>query len=266
VLHFNKVPIVLDKNHEIVAGHTRLKAAIELGMETVPCLIADDLSDAQIKAFRLVDNKAAELAEWNLELLSLELEELSHLDLDFSMEDFGFEFEGGATENAKGEIKEDDFDADLAVAEIETPISKRGDIWLLGKHRLMCGDSTSLEDVSVLMDGQKARQVFTDPPWNVDYGGSAHPSWKPDRQIMNDSMSTADFKDFMLNIFTTMSKKWVKNSGQAAQYYVEDSHPAIISKEEFAVVQAEFERRTNMRGYSKTGKSKFTSYEQAHRQ
>ncbi|SPF52881.1 DNA methylase N-4/N-6 domain protein [Candidatus Desulfosporosinus infrequens] len=200
-----KVPIVLDKDNEIVAGHTRLRAAIELGMSTVPCLIADDLSDAEIKAFRLADNKTAEYAEWDLELLSLELEELSHLDLNFSMEDFGFELDGESIEVGIGEIKEDDFDADQALAEIETPISQRGDIWLLGKHRLMCGDSTSLEDVSVLMDGQKARQVFTDPPWNVDYGGSAHPSWKPDRQIMNDSMSTADFKDFMLKVFSTMS-------------------------------------------------------------
>jgi len=108
-------------------------------------------------------------------------------------------------ENANDEIKEDDFDADQALAEIEAPISQRGDIWLLGKHRLMCGDSTSLEDVSLLMDGQKARQVFTDPPWNVDYGGSSHPSWKPDRQILNDSMSTADFKNFMLKVFSTMS-------------------------------------------------------------
>ena len=70
----------------------------------------------------------------------------------------------------------------------------------------MCGDSTSLDDVKVLMEGQKAKEVFTDPPWNVDYGGSSHPNWKPDRQILNESMSTEDFKDFMLKVFTTMSK------------------------------------------------------------
>jgi len=198
-----KVPIVIDKNNEVVAGHTRLKAALQLGMQTVPCLIADDLNDGQIKAFRLADNKTSELAEWDFDALEIELEKLSELDLDFKMEDFGFEFEPAETN--PDDVKEDDFDADAALAEIETPISQRGDVWLLGKHRLMCGDSTSQEDALTLMDGQKARQVFTDPPWNVDYGGSAHPSWKPDRQILNDSMSTADFKAFMLKVFTTMA-------------------------------------------------------------
>ena len=196
-------PILLDKNNEIVAGHTRLKAALKLGMKTVPCIFAEHLNDAQVKAFRLADNRTAELAEWNLDLLSVELDELGKLDLDFSMADFGFELGGDSADS--GEIVEDDFDTEKALEEIVTPISQRGDIWLLGKHRLMCGDSTSLDDVNVLMDGQKARQVFTDPPWNVAYSGSNHPSWKPGRQILNDDMSTEDFKEFMLKIFTTMS-------------------------------------------------------------
>lgn len=198
-----KVPLVVGKDNELVCGHTRLKAAIKLGIETVPCLIADDLTEGQIRAFRLADNKTAELAEWDFDALEIELEKLSELDLDFKMEDFGFDFEPAETN--PDDVKEDGFDADSALAEIETPISQRGDVWLLGKHRLMCGDSTSQEDALTLMDGQKARQVFTDPPWNVDYGGSAHPSWKPDRQILNDSMSTADFKAFMLKVFTTMA-------------------------------------------------------------
>jgi len=201
-----KVPIVLDKVNKIVAGHTRLRAAIELGMSTVPCLIADDLSDAEIKAFRLADNKTAELAEWDLELLSLELEELSHLDLNFSMQEFGFELEDGSTttDAANGDVQEDDFDADAAMAQIETPISQQGDLWILGKHRLMCGDSTSPDDVGVLMDGKKARHVFTDPPWNVDYGSSTnHPSWKS-RSILNDKMPTHQFKEFMEKTFSAM--------------------------------------------------------------
>lgn len=199
-----KVPIVLDKNNEVVAGHTRLKAAIELGLETVPCIIADDLTDAEIKAFRLADNKTAELAEWNLEMLGLELEELSQLDLDFSMEDFGFDLGQESAETSKTEVKEDDFDTTEALAAIETPKSQRGDVWLLGKHRLMCGDSTSIEDVEILMDGQKARHVFTDPPWNVAYGTSTnHPSWKS-RSIMNDSMPTDQFKEFMEKAFTAL--------------------------------------------------------------
>jgi DNA modification methylase len=207
ILEFGfKVPIILDKNNEIVAGHTRYKASLELGLKTVPCIIADDLTDAQIKAFRLADNKTAELAEWDLDLLNLELGELSKLDLNFSMEDFGFELNDLALDS-KAKVKDDDFDADEALAEIEIPISQRGDVWLLGNHRLMCGDSTSLEDIAVLMDGKKARQVFTDPPWNVDYGGSDNPRWKTkDRQIMNDSMSTEDFKDFMMKVFKAMAQ------------------------------------------------------------
>jgi DNA modification methylase len=103
------------------------------------------------------------------------------------------------------EVEEDDFDTDEALADIETPISQRGDIWQLGKHRLMCGDSTSSEDIDLLMDGQKARFVFTDPPWNVALGSSNHPSWKPGRQILNDSMTTEEFKEFMFNVFKNLS-------------------------------------------------------------
>ncbi|MDR3586866.1 MAG: DNA methyltransferase [Desulfosporosinus sp.] len=199
-----KVPIVLDKNNEIVAGHTRLRAATELGWKTVPCIIADDLSEAEIKAFRLADNKTAELASWDVSMLQVELEALNELNLDFSMEDFGFDLEQATAQAAKGEVKEDDFDTATALAEIETPMSQRGDVWLLGKHRLMCGDSTSIEEVETLMDGKKSRHVFTDPPWNVDYGSNTnHPSWKS-RSIMNDKMPTNQFKEFMEKAFTAM--------------------------------------------------------------
>ena len=199
-----KVPIVLDKDNEVVAGHTRLRAATELGLEVVPCLIADDLSEAEIKAFRLADNKTAELASWDVSMLGVELEALNELSLDFSMEDFGFDSLDAAPDSTKAEVKEDDFDTNAALAEIETPMSQRGDVWLLGKHRLMCGDSTSIEEVETLMDGKKARHVFTDPPWNVDYGANTnHPSWKS-RSILNDKMPTNQFKEFMEKAFTAM--------------------------------------------------------------
>jgi DNA modification methylase len=104
-----------------------------------------------------------------------------------------------------GKVKEDNFDANKALDEIETPITRHGDIWLLGKHRLMCGDSTSFSEVRQLMDGKKARFIFTDPPWNVDYGSDAkHPSWKP-RQILNDKMSTEQFGAFLLAAFQCMA-------------------------------------------------------------
>lgn len=157
-----KVPIVIDKDGVIVAGHTRLKAAKKLGMEKVPCIIADDLSEEQVKAFRLADNKSGELAEWNEELLAEELEALQDVD----MEQFGFE----GIENLLDETKdaeEDDFDEDAE--EIPT-ITKPGDVWKLGDHRLICGDSTSKEIIELLMQEDRADMVFTDPPYGVSIG------------------------------------------------------------------------------------------------
>ncbi|KLU66743.1 chromosome-partitioning protein Spo0J [Desulfosporosinus acididurans] len=189
-----KVPLVIDKDNEIVCGHTRYKAAIQLGLNTVPCIIADDLTDEQIRAFRLADNKTAELADWDFDLLGVELEELGKLDLDFSMADFGFEL------NQSSEIEEDEFDVDQAVADIKEPVTHRGDIWSLGKHRLMCGDSTSNEDVSRLMSGQQADLILTDPPYNVDYEGAT----KDKLKIQNDKMTDDQFLQFLVDAFTQM--------------------------------------------------------------
>ena len=151
-----KVPMVIDKNNEIVAGHTRYKASLELGLEEVPCIIADDLTDEQIKAFRLADNKVSEYATWNDDLLNIELQ-----DLDIDMTDFGFDIDLGLDEEQ--EIIEDE------VPEVpEEPKAKLGDIYQLGNHRLMCGDSTKEEDVAKLMNGVKADMVFTDPPYGID--------------------------------------------------------------------------------------------------
>lgn len=186
-----RVPIVLDKNNVIIAGHTRLKAAKRLKMTEVPCIIAEDLNDDQVKAFRLVDNKTSEFADWDLELL---MEELKDIEID--MTEFGF-----IEEKTIKDIKEDDFEPTLP----QVAYSKRGDVYLLGQHRLMCGDSTNQEEVNVLMNEQKAQMVFTDPPWNVNYGADdKHPSWKP-RTIINDFMGTDDFKEFMSSAFKCMS-------------------------------------------------------------
>lgn len=142
-----KVPIVIDKDGVIVAGHTRLKAAKQLAIDEVPCIIADDLSDEELKAFRLADNKVGELAEWDFDKLEAELK-----DIDFDMSDFGFDFN---LQKEETEVIEDDFDCEL---EEETNI-KQGDIFQLGRHRLMCGDSTSLEDVQKLAGGGASRPV-----------------------------------------------------------------------------------------------------------
>ena len=139
-----KVPIIIDKKNVIVAGHTRYKAAQQLGLETVPCIIADDLTPKQIKAFRLADNKTAEKAEWDTEFLSDELKEL----LDVDMGAFGFEDVLDDLEDEL-EAQEDDYEMELP----EEPRTKIGQIWQLGKHRLMCGDSTKKTDVLQLVGG-----------------------------------------------------------------------------------------------------------------
>ena len=191
-----KVPIVIDSNGVIVAGHTRYKAAKKLNLREVPCIVADDLTDEQIKAFRLADNKVAEKAEWDFELLADELDDL----FDFDMTVFGFE---DVAEEEPVEIVEDDFE----IAPPEEPKAKRGDIYKLGNHRLMCGDSTSIDDVSLLMAEEKASMGFTDPPWNVNYGAVKEGNvqgYKP-RTILNDFMGTEDFKEFMNKAFASLN-------------------------------------------------------------
>jgi DNA modification methylase len=192
-----KVPIVIDKDGIIVAGHTRYKAAKKLNLKEVPCIVADDLTEEQVKAYRLADNKVAEKAEWDFELLDLELDDL----VDFDMTVFGFDEE--EEEEKKPEIYEDEYEIEPP----EEPKAKRGDIYKLGNHRLMCGDSTSIDDVGALMAGEKASMGFTDPPWNVNYGavkeGNAQ-GYRP-RTILNDFMGTEDFKEFMNKAFASLN-------------------------------------------------------------
>jgi DNA modification methylase len=182
-----KVPIVISSDNIIIAGHTRLKASVSLGLEEVPCIIADDLNEEQIKAFRLADNKTAELATWDLSKLE---EELSHIDMD--MLQFGFEeMEELLPDNAS----DDDFDITDEIP--EEPFSQSGDIYELGPHRLMCGDSTDSEQVATLLGGEEADMIFTDPPYNVDYEGTAG-------KIKNDKMEDDSFYLFLYEAFNNM--------------------------------------------------------------
>jgi DNA modification methylase len=188
-----KQPIVIDKNNEIIVGHTRWKAAKKLGLKEAPCLIADDLTEQQIKAYRIADNKVAEASEWDMELLRLELDgldEFTGFDADFLL--------------GQKEVQEDDFEIKTA-----EPTGSRGDIWQLGEHRLMCGDSTSPEDIAKLMNGQQAHLLITDPPYNVDYSkktkllnkfNKGNPIRK---EIINDKMSDESFIIFLTSAFKT---------------------------------------------------------------
>jgi site-specific DNA-methyltransferase (adenine-specific) len=186
-----KVPIVATIDGEIVNGHTRFKAAKFLKLKTVPVLIADDLTEEQIKAFRLADNKTGELADWDIELLYSELDDLTGFDMtmfgfediDFSLDDF--------EEVEKEEGEEADTDSE------EKPKVEYGDIYQLGRHRLMCGDSTSAEDMARLIDGAVIDLYVTDPPYNVAYQGGTDEAMT----IMNDSMDDVSFRQFLRDAF-----------------------------------------------------------------
>lgn len=189
-----RVPVVAKSDGTVVDGHLRLKAAKKLGMTEVPVVLADDLTEVQIKAFRLSVNKVAEFAEWDNELLSLELEELGELGFDLELTGFTLDEIDAMTP----EVIEPGLTDEDAVPEVQAePVSKLGDVWLLGKHRVMCGDSTSIETVEVLMDGGLADQLVTDPPYNIAYEGGS----KKREQIKNDEMDAEAFRQFLRDAF-----------------------------------------------------------------
>lgn len=191
-----KVPIIIDKQNVVICGHTRILASKKLGMDEVPCVIADDLSEDQVKAFRLADNKTAELAEWDMDKLT---EELQNIDMD--MLQFGFEDLENSLER---DVLEDEFDEN---EELPTnPYAQKGDVFVLRKHRLMCGDSTDSGDVEKLCNGKIADMIFTDPPYNVDYEGGTG------MKIQNDKQKDADFFEFLTKAFNNMAAN-VKNGG-----------------------------------------------------
>ena len=174
-------PIVIDEDNVILAGHTRLKALKKLKWKEVECVRKTGLTEEQKKKYRILDNKTNELAEWDFDLLEEEID-----GLDFDGFDFGFDM--SAFEEPQ-EIVEDE---PPEVDEENEPITQLGDIWQLGEHRLMCGDSTDKATVELLMDGKKADMVFTDPPYNIGYRGVSDK-----RTIQNDKMTDEDFVDFL---------------------------------------------------------------------
>lgn len=195
-------PIVVSGDNTILCGHGRYFAAQKLGLEKIPCIKEEYLTEAQKKAYIIADNKLALNAGWDDELLSIELSELQGADFDLNL--LGFDnkelsqlFDDG------NEGQEDEFDVD---SELEKPtFSKTGDIWLLGRHRLICGDSTKEETYNRLMDGKKANLVLTDPPYNVDYEGSAG-------KIKNDNMDNESFYQFLFDSFENMEKVMSEDS------------------------------------------------------
>lgn len=172
-------------NNKIIEGHGRLMAAQELGFDKVPVIRLDNLTDEQRRAYALAHNKTAELSDWDFDVLAEELKDIADID----MTEFGFDM---------SEIPED---VDIIEDEIpdvpEEPIAKRGEVWKLGVHRVMCGDSTNPEDMRILMGGVAADLYLTDPPYNVDYTGKTKDALK----IENDTMGNDDFRQFLQDAF-----------------------------------------------------------------
>ena len=197
-----RAPIVVDKDMVIICGHTRLKAAIQLGLEEVPVHIADNLTPEQVQAYRIADNRTGEIAEWDYSLLPVELKELQDSDFDLSL--LGFDADeldkllNGEEENV---VAEGETDADAVPEVPEVAVSKRGEVYQLGKHRLMCGDSTKPEDVAKLLDGELADMVFTDPPYGVSYKGVNNPGGRAWEVIENDDLRGDTLSEFLLAAF-----------------------------------------------------------------
>ena len=189
-------PVIIDRDYGVIAGHGRILAAKEEKISEVPCVFADHLTEAQKKAYIIADNRMAMDAGWDEELLRVEIEALQAEAFDLSLTGFD-EKELADLFGDDAEVQEDDFDVD---AELEKPvITKQGDVWTLGRHRLVCGDSTNAETYDVLMQGQKANLVVTDPPYNVNYEGTAG-------KIKNDNMAPEKFYEFLFDAFSNMAK------------------------------------------------------------
>ena len=195
-------PVIVDKDLNIIAGHGRILAAKDEGITEVPCVFAEHLSEAQKRAYIIADNRLALNAGWDAEMLSVEIMDLQGADFDVSL--LGFDnAELNKLLSGIEDVKDDDFDVD---AELNNPaITRLGDLWILGNHRLVCGDSTRPETFALLMDGKQANLVVTDPPYNVNYEGTAG-------KIKNDNMTDDKFYQFLFDAFTLTEKAMARDA------------------------------------------------------
>ena len=205
-------PIIIDREFNVIAGHGRLMAAKEEGIEEVPCVFVDFLTDAQKKAYILADNRMAMDAGWDDELLKIEMEELQNLGYDLKFTGFDEKELADLFGVDDKEVKEDEFD--LTAALEKASFVERGDVWFVGKHKLMCGDATSSEDVAKLMEDKKANLILTDPPYNVAFKSS------DGLTIQNDSMDNNDFYEFLYLSFKNMADH-LENGGAAYVFHAD---------------------------------------------
>lgn len=206
-------PVIIDRDYNVIAGHGRIMAAKEEGITEVPCVYADHLTEAQKKAYILADNRMALDAGWDEEMLRVEIEALREMEYDPMLAGFD-EKELEALYAGDGdEAKDDDFD--LSAALEKASFVESGDVWTVGRHRLMCGDATKAEDVETLMGGERANLIVTDPPYGVSFKSSSGLT------IQNDSMKNEEFYTFLLSAFQAMAG--VLEKGGAAYVFHADT-------------------------------------------
>ena len=206
-------PVIIDRDYNIIAGHGRVLAAKEEGIREVPCVFVDYLTEAQKKAYILADNRMALDAGWDEELLRIEIESLQGEDFDVSLT--GFEEQELADLFAiEGDKAAKDDDFDLSAALEKASFVERGDLWIVGRHRLLCGDATRTEDVERLMDGKKANLIVTDPPYGVSFKSS------DGLTIQNDSMKDEEFYIFLLTAFQCMAEH-LENGGSSYVFHAD---------------------------------------------
>ena len=187
-------PILVDPDGGVIAGHGRLQAAIILGLDEVPCITIDGLTEAQRKAYVLADNQLATNAGWDLDLLKMELQDLTAMEFDLSLLGFDGEF----TSELLTEVPEGETDEDAVPDVPKIPVTVEGDVWVMGNHRLMCGDSTSIDQLEKLCEGRLVDMWVTDPPYNVEYVGKT----KDALTIQNDSMNDEQFRQFLVDAYS----------------------------------------------------------------
>lgn len=206
-------PVIIDSEYNVIAGHGRIMAAKEEGIKEVPCAFVDYLTEAQKKAYILADNRMAMDAGWDEELLRIEIESLQGEGFDIGFTGFDeSELADLFGKDDTSDVKDDDYD--LSAALEKAAFVEKGDIWTVGRHRLMCGDATVSEDVVALMDGKKANLVITDPPYNVAFESSDGLS------IKNDKMDTDKFYEFLLSAFTNMANH-LEHGGSAYVFHAD---------------------------------------------
>ena len=206
-------PVIIDRDYGVIAGHGRILAAQEEGIEKIPCVFADHLTEAQKKAYIIADNRMAMDAGWDEEMLRVEIEALQAADFDPLLTGFDEKELADLFDSEEDKVKDDDFD--LSAALEKAAFVERGDVWIVGRHRLMCGDATSAEDVARMMDGKKANLIVTDPPYGVSFKSSSGLT------IQNDSIKNEEFYSFLLSAFKNMADNLEK--GGAAYVFHADT-------------------------------------------